>query len=364
MKKLLASLLVICALLSCMIIGVSAGAPGGNSTYVQGMTIWGQFPLIWTIKFAPTDITGAVSLKFDLYVSSAADFKMDAFEVGSEDACDIEERQFGLSAFGALQDGWNTVTMSLNGGEQKADALFNFAEFKRIRMFRNVERDKEANVEVGLRNIAAVKEDGTEIKIGAALDTGALEGNVRTYAFELYQASEEKYLIKTNAGDNGTQRFSDAGAETIYGFGMVDTDKIEKVELSAKLGCQLLLQVSNDGKNWVEIYKYTEVVPDHPEAGADIKVYDFDLTDKWTKGDALFIRIADSSPENGWGGSIFKDNVNTLKVTYKSDAPVDPTPVDPTPVDPTPATFDAVSSVAVAAVAALGIALVASKKRH
>ncbi|MCQ2425922.1 MAG: hypothetical protein MJ070_07235 [Lachnospiraceae bacterium] len=360
MKKLLASLLVISALLSCMIIGVSAGAPGGNSTYVQGTTIWGQFPLIWTIKFAPTDITGAVSLKFDLYVSKAADFKMDAFEVGSEDACDTEERQFGLSAFGALQDGWNTVTMSLNGGEQKADALFNFAEFKRIRMFRNVERDKEANVEVGLRNIVAVKEDGTEIKIGNALDTGVLEGNVRTYAFELYQESEEKYLLRTNAGDNKTQRFSDGKLETVYAFGMVDTDKIEKVEFSAKLGCQLLLQVSNDDKNWVTVYEFVRPDdPDHPEAGADIKVYDFDLTDKWTKGDALFIRIADSSPEDGWGGSIFKDNVNTLKVTYKSDAPVDPTPVDPTPT-----TFDAVSSVAVAAVAALGIALVASKKRH
>ncbi len=44
-------------------------------------------------------------------------------------------------------------------------------------------------------------------------------------------------------------------------------------------------------------------------------------------------------------------------------APVDPG--DPTdPVDPNPGTFDAASSVAVFAVAALGIALVASKKRH
>ena len=38
--------------------------------------------------------------------------------------------------------------------------------------------------------------------------------------------------------------------------------------------------------------------------------------------------------------------------------------ISDTPADPTPATFDAVSSVAVAAVAALGVALVASKKRH
>ncbi len=46
-------------------------------------------------------------------------------------------------------------------------------------------------------------------------------------------------------------------------------------------------------------------------------------------------------------------------------APVDPTPSDPTdPTDPNPGTFDAASSVAVFAVAALGIALVASKKRH
>ncbi len=44
--------------------------------------------------------------------------------------------------------------------------------------------------------------------------------------------------------------------------------------------------------------------------------------------------------------------------------PDDPTPTDPEPTDPNPGTFDAASSVAVFAVAALGIALVASKKRH
>ncbi|MCQ2425923.1 MAG: hypothetical protein MJ070_07240 [Lachnospiraceae bacterium] len=362
MKKLLASLLIVCTLLGCMMISINAGYNYDQSTVLE-----------WTMKkdvikeftFEPTDITGATALKFDLYLESAADFGFTSFEIGTHPHCDWKEKQVnGAASFGTLVNGWNTVSLDLASIPESNDwkdandgsvAGFDYSHLCRIRIF-NVNVDgKETNVK--LKNIVAVKGD-TEIKVGGApvvLDTGVLEGNVRTYAFELYQDSEAKYLRNTTAGDNGTQRFSDAGAETVYAFGMVDTDKIEKVEFSAKLGCQLLLQVSNDAKNWVEVYKYTEVVPDHPEAGADVKVYDFDLTDKWTKGDALYIRIADSSPENGWGGSIFKDNVNTLKVTYKSDAPVD---------DPTPATFDAVSSVAVAAVAALGVALVASKKRH
>ena len=361
MKKLLASLLIVCTLLGCMMIGASAGYDYDQGTVLEWTM---KKDVVKTITFEPTDITGATTLKFDLFVESVENFAFNCFEIGTHANCDWKEKQVtGAESFGALVDGWNTVSLDLaaipesndtnpNDGTERG---FDYSNLCRFRIFNVNIEGKETNVK--LKNIVAVKGD-TEIKVGAApkaLDTGVLEGNVRTYAFELYKESEDKYLFKTNAGDNGNQRFSDGTLETVYAFGMVDTDKIEKVEFSAKLGCQLLLQVSNDAKNWVEVYKYTEVVPDHPEAGADIKVYDFDLTDKWTKGDALYIRIADSSPENGWGGSIFKDNVNTLKVTYKSDAPV---------VDPTPATFDAVSSVAVAAVAALGVALVASKKRH
>lgn len=352
MKKLLASLLVICTLLSCMIIGVSAGAPGGNSTYVQGVTIWGQFPLIWTIKFAPTDITGAVSLKFDLFVSKAADFKMDAFEVGSVDACDTEERQFGLSAFGTLQDGWNTVTMSLNGGEQKQDALFNFAAFKRIRMFRNVERDKEANVTVGLRNIVAVKDDGTEIKVGAAPAAPAKENAPIVIDAKNYEQFDSYKLDGTyNKHDAGL--YMDANMYSVLMFTYEGTPKSAELKLPAGNG--FLILASKDNKDYTEIARSTIT------GKLDSQDLVLDLTAYLGDG-AIFVKIADATPEDGNGAFINGgDKKIEFSVSYETAAPETEAPSDPV-VEPT--TFDAAASVAVAAIAAMGIVLVASKKRH
>ena len=353
MKKFLASLLVICTLLTCMIFTASAaGGAGANATYVQGATIWETFPAIWTIKFAPTDITGAVSLKFDFFVEKVADFKMDAFEIGSEDACDVEERQFGLSALGTLQDGWNTVTMNIAGGEQKPEPqLFNLAEFKRIRIFRNEPRSAEPNLTIAFRNIVAVKEDGTEIKVGAAPAAVAKENAPIVIDAKNYEQFDSfKIAGSYNKHDAGL--YMDANMNSTLMFNYEGTPVAAQLKLPAGNG--FLILASKDNKDFTEIARSTIT------GSLDSQDLVLDLTDYLGNG-AIYVKIADATPEDGNGAFINGGDKKTeFSVSYETDTPDTPD----TPDEPAPATFDAVSSVAVAAVAALGVALVASKKRH
>ncbi len=172
MKKLLALLLVAFTLLACMTICASA------DEYLQDTVIeWDGFAkgTVKSITFEPTDITGAVSVKFDLYVGSAADFKITSFELGSHKSTDWKEKQFnGVAKFGALVDGWNTVTIDIAAFGDSNDinpndgteAGFDFTNLCRMRIFNVTEETNPTDVK--FRNIVAVKEDGTEIKVGAA----------------------------------------------------------------------------------------------------------------------------------------------------------------------------------------------------
>lgn len=175
MKKVLASLLVVCTLLACMMISTSAE----NYTYLQDSVIemdgFTKGNVNW-IFFDPTDITGATKLQFDLYVGEADQFGFTTFEIGSHPGktiSDWQEKEINNS-FGALNDGWNTVSIDLDSMANVAvtnpddgtPGEFDYTKFCRIRFFNvNVEGK---TTDVKFKNFTAVKADGTEIKVGAA----------------------------------------------------------------------------------------------------------------------------------------------------------------------------------------------------
>ena len=142
-------------------------------------------------------------------------------------------------------------------------------------------------------------------------------------------------MLRASGGFNGTQRYNDATCETVYHY-VINTDKtVNTVTWTAKLGGQLLLLVSQDDKNWVTIQEY---VTDDAGRGIEKGVYSFDLTKyvDLANNPNIYIRIADSYPADGWGGSIYADETVVLVVSYGVAGGEDPTPEEPTPEEPMP----------------------------
>ncbi|MCQ2425924.1 MAG: hypothetical protein MJ070_07245 [Lachnospiraceae bacterium] len=351
MKKILAFLLVVCTMLIGMSVAASAAAPVAIAEAPEAfaditVNSGGTAP---QITFDPVDISACDYLEFDFFLQDANYFEMaigqGQFELGSDKE---QQDHYELAwmwdelkpCFQTMNAGaWNHVIVPLASGHPQNEPM-DMTKLQRIRYY-NVLVEEGVDTKIGIKNIKATPDSRTKI------------------SFRVDEPSEELYKVRCNTGLNAEKRFADANTEAVYCFPIENADKIEKIEFAMKTGAQLLLQVSNEDGNWVEVFKYVKPEGAEPQTGMNAEYITFDLTDKWVKGDKLYIRVADSYPENGWGGNIYRGVDNTVFITYKSEAPV-----DPTPVDPTPATFDAVSSVAVAAVAALGIALVASKKRH
>ncbi len=147
-----------------------------------------------------------------------------------------------------------------------------------------------------------------------------------TYTFRVFEESEEPFLAFTNAGNNGTQRFSDTTTQTVYHYTIKNIYSIEKINWHAKVGAQLLLQFSQkcDVENyneseWTTFYAFEWTEDMAQDKGLDFKEYDYDLTELFdpAKGNNIYIRIGDVTTDNGWGGSIFKDADNILDITYK-----------------------------------------------
>ncbi len=146
-----------------------------------------------------------------------------------------------------------------------------------------------------------------------------------TYKFRVHSNSEDLYLAFTNAGDTGSQRFSDQTLETVYHFTVMNIYTIEKITWHALDGSQLLLQVSQSwdletdaDTEWLTVYafEWTEDMGEQKWLSAAER--DYDLTDFFDPalGKDLYIRIADSSPEDGFGGSIFTGADNYLDIAY------------------------------------------------
>ncbi|MCQ2425926.1 MAG: hypothetical protein MJ070_07255 [Lachnospiraceae bacterium] len=348
MKKLLASLLVICTLIAGMAIFASA------ATYTQDAEMTYDWPVpsnaIWEFHFKPTDITGATKVQFEFFVETAENLKINSFELGSHKNSDWKEKTFNSNAgFGGLVDGWNTVTLTLSESGESNDtdpkdgttSGWDPKTFQRIRMY-NVDHAGAAT-KLAIKNIVALKDDGTEIKVGS--ETMAKEGAPIVIDAKNY-AQFDSYMIegKYNQHDGGL--YTDRDMYVILALPFEGEPTSALLKLPAGNG--FLISASKDNK------EYTEIARSTVTGNLNSQDLELDLTDYLGKG-VVYVKIEDATPADGNGAFINGGAKKTeFSVSYQTE----------TPDEPAPATFDAVSSVAVAAVAALGVALVASKKRH
>ena len=150
--------------------------------YYKGQTVEKSYPAIWQLDFAPTDITGAVSIKFDMWIEDVSRIKFDELEFGSLKATDWQEKAYNPATekmgISNLKSGeWGTVTMNIADGADvnaEVEAVlknvgdapkgFDMTHFCRIRLFTLASYDKTL---VKIKNIVAVKADGSEIVVGS-----------------------------------------------------------------------------------------------------------------------------------------------------------------------------------------------------
>ena len=154
-----------------------------------------------------------------------------------------------------------------------------------------------------------------------AADTDAAN-KTEIHEFHVFdEASEGKYLLRTDAGARDSLRFSDKQSETVYHFTITNHKGVRQVIFEAALFQQLLLQVSQDDTNWTDVYRYPYDPVGEPSQGLDLQVRQYDLTPyvNLEENPNIYIRIADSEPSNGWGGTIYAPEIARLKVDYNAE---------------------------------------------
>ena len=300
---------------------------------------------VWEFHFKPTDITGATKVKFDFYVETAANLKINSFELGSHKNSDWKEKTFNNNAgFGGIVDGWNTITLTLAESGESNDTNPNDGSvsgwdpktFQRIRMY-NVDHAGAAT-KLAIKNIVAVKADGSEIKIGAE------------------PAPDVTPTIKVLSAEwNGEHDWT----ITFKATGLNHPD----FKGDAWVGVYPSEHTSNSysSADSMQTWRYLN---EGRAAPTDALNYaeDYTMTVTYTFETNLGNADGCAPKEDGEYDLVLFFNDSGYDYVCRDSFKFNAEPEQPD--EPTPATFDAVSSVAVAAVAALGVALVASKKRH
>ncbi len=261
------------------------------------------------------DVSGMDFFRFDIYVEdfTAASTVQWCVELTSSGTYDQEEHQY-LGTFAGLGAGWNTVTLRLGSFQDKGMDLSRFNYF---RLFNDSAISGGSDFVFKIDNVRFEKAE--EI-------ASDYTGPVEEYLFiVLDNDSELDYLVNSSASVSGTAfRFCDGNTEVVYKYSIINRYSVNQVLFTAMLSQQLLLEVSQNGSDWTTVYAY-EYDPDkNPDQGMGWnKTMTFDLTayvDLAANPD-LYIRVGDSYPSNGWGGTIHSDIATRLEVRYTELTP-------------------------------------------
>ena len=261
------------------------------------------------------DVSDMDFLRFDIYVEdfNAASCAEWCVELTSSGTFDEEEHQY-LGTFAGMGAGWNTVTLRLGSFQEKGMDLTRFNYF---RLFNNSPISTSSDFIFKIDNVRFEK---------AAEVTSDYTGPVEEYLFiVLDNDSELDYLVRSSASTSGTAfRFADASTEVVYRYSIVNRYSATKVQFTAMLSQQLLLQVSQDDQNWQTVYAYEYDESKNPDQGMGWnKTMTFDLTPylDLVASPTIYVRIADSYSSNGWGGTIHSDIATRLEVQYTELTP-------------------------------------------
>jgi hypothetical protein len=290
--------------------GKGSDTPAICKDFTVGAEV-GQAGIMAQLKLEEAiDVSEMDFFRFDIYVEefNAASCAQWCVELTSSGEYDNEEHQY-LGTFAGLGAGWNTISLRLVSFQDKNMDLSHFNYF---RLFNDSVISTGSDFVFKIDNIRFEK---------AAEASSGYTGPVEEYPFiVLDNDSELDYLVRSSASTSGTAfRFCDTTAEVVYKFSVVNRYSATEVLFTAMLSQQLLLQVSQDDENWQTVFAYEYDENKNPDQGMGWnKTMTFDLTpylDLVASPD-VYVRVADSYPGNGWGGTIHSDILTTLEVRY------------------------------------------------
>jgi NPCBM-associated, NEW3 domain of alpha-galactosidase len=136
--------------------------------------------------------------------------------------------------------------------------------------------------------------------------TAKASGNVNVIGdvieFTPFTPAEEPWLFDAGASQqngevyDGHARFADGERYFVYCFPI--GDDVTGGSLRLDLQAEYLVQPSTDGATWTTVLGETRRITDGSNRGWQ----ELDVADLAQPGEALNVRIADSFPDDGWGG--------------------------------------------------------------
>ena len=130
----------------------------------------------------------------------------------------------------------------------------------------------------------------------------------RTIDFDTGTPAETPWLFDADGSQsNGVQnRFADGTAHFTYEFPFPSDTTSAQVTLT--IDNEFLVSVSPDNKTWTTVLTETQQIHD----GSNKAARTIDLTPYLGPNKAVYVRIADSFPQDGWGGRVYH-----VTATYK-----------------------------------------------
>jgi hypothetical protein len=163
--------------------------------------------------------------------------------------------------------------------------------------------------------------DAPAVDVPTTPDAGEVDDGKLHEKHTFTVATNEEHLFlyeNTGATNKNNFHFADGNKSFTYFYTIENHIKMTSVKWSAPIGQQLHLQVSNDATTWTDVYKYTGATNDDGSGGLPFEYRTYDLTPFISlTSPTLFIKIADSHPDGGWGGVINDTMPVVLDVAYE-----------------------------------------------
>lgn len=122
-------------------------------------------------------------------------------------------------------------------------------------------------------------------------------------------SNEDKdFLIFNTAGANSSLRFCDLDGRLIYKF---DLEKYPEADITLNVFQNYILEYSLDGQSWTVIADYSKFGK-WTDKGDNPASYSISAVEVGAK-EVLYIRLRNTTPTKGWGGSITSFSIRYLK---------------------------------------------------
>lgn len=134
------------------------------------------------------------------------------------------------------------------------------------------------------------------------------------------QNLDSAYLVRNTASANDAIRYCDLTGELVYKFDL--SGKI-RPSVSLQVGQNYVISVSNEDGNWTEAYNYkTMTNGGWVQNEANLTTYTLSPDDYGYTDGILYVKLSNTTPTQGWGGSLHNITIRYYEPTTPTVTPV------------------------------------------